>query len=119
MGASAAALTVDVAAYALSLHLGATVALAATVGFAFGLVLIYAVSIRHVFRQRRLHNRRAEFGAFVAIGLAGLALTQALLWLLTERAQVAPIPAKMLTASCVFGFNFTLRKLLLFTRTTS
>lgn len=114
--ASALALALDVTVYRASLGAGASVALAAGLGFVAGLVLIYAVSTRWVFRQRRLADARQEFACFAAIGLVGLLLTEALLWLLVTRLQLAPVPAKLATAGAVFLSNFTLRRQLLFTR---
>lgn len=114
--ASALALALDLALYRVSLGAGTSVALAAAVGFTAGLVLIYALSTRWVFRQRRLADARQEFIWFAAIGLFGLVLTEALLWLLVSRLRLAPMPAKLLTTGAVFLSNFTLRRQWLFTR---
>ena len=70
--------------------------------------------MKFVFRVRRLQDRSTEFAAFVAVGLAGLVLTQAMLWLFVYQLLLAPMPAKLITASLVFFFNFAVRKALLF-----
>ena len=113
--ASALALALDVGVFRAGLGLGASVAAAAAFGFLAGLAFIYAVSTRVVFRQRRLADARQEFACFAGIGLVGLLLTEALLWLLVGQLQLPPVPAKLTSAVAVFLCNFTLRKQLLFT----
>ncbi|MDB5596457.1 MAG: hypothetical protein JWM36_3418 [Hyphomicrobiales bacterium] len=88
--------------------------LAAGLGFACGLGVAYATSVRYAFRTRSIENRGAEFTGFVVIGLFGLLLTQGLLHVLVERAELSVAPAKILTAGLVFMFNFSARRLALF-----
>lgn len=113
---SGLALAVDTGLYLLSLHLGASWPVAACLGFALGLLVTYTGSTGVVFRQRRLQNRQAEFAIFGLIGAAGLVLTQLSLWLWLATLHLPPLAAKLLTALGVFGFNFSLRKTLLFSR---
>ncbi|MEO6280223.1 GtrA family protein [Roseateles sp.] len=113
--ASAAALALDTAVFSVSLQLGVHLAASACLGFSVGLMLIYTVSTRHVFTQHRLADHRHEFAVFTLIGLAGLLLTEALLWLLVRQLGMAPVAAKLTCACGVFLFNFALRKTLLFT----
>lgn len=113
--ASAAALALDTAVFSLSLRMGVHLAVAACLGFSLGLMLIYTISTRHVFSQHRLADRRHEFAMFALIGVAGLLLTEALLWLLVRQLGMAPLAAKLTCACGVFLFNFALRKALLFT----
>ena len=115
LAASAAALALDSSVFFVSLRLGVNLALAACLGFSLGLMLIYTVSTRLVFAQHRLAERRNEFALFALIGVAGLLLTEALLWLLVKQLGVAPLTAKLASACGVFLFNFVLRKTLLFT----
>ena len=114
--ASGLALALDVTVLQLGLLAGAGLALAAALGFIAGLVLIYGLSTQLVFRQRRLADARLEFAGFAGIGLIGLLLTEALLWLLAIQAGLPALPAKLATALVVFLCNFVLRKQLLFTR---
>lgn len=111
---SVLALLLDTAVYAGALALSCPLAGAAALGFVAGVSCAYLCSVRFVFRVRRLQDRSSEFAAFVAVGLAGLLLTEALLWLLVLRLHVAPITAKLITAGLVFFFNFGVRKALLF-----
>lgn len=113
--ASAAALALDTTVFDLSIRLGVSLAVSASLGFSLGLMLIYTISTRLVFSQHRLADRRNEFGLFALIGAAGLLLTQALLWLLVKQLGVAPLMAKLASACAVFLFNFALRKTLVFT----
>lgn len=117
LAASALALAIDFGAYTGLIRLaGVHYMVAAPIGFALGLATVYALSVRWVFRQRRLADRRAEFALFALIGLAGMALNQIIIY-----AAVAMMPgayeiAKFISAGAVFCFNFVSRKLLLFTR---
>lgn len=115
--ASAIALAIDFGIYAGLIRFAAVHYLvAAPIGFAFGLATIYLLSIRWVFRERRLADRRAEFALFALIGLAGLALNQLILFAAVQWLAASFEVAKIISAGMVFCFNFISRKLLLFTR---
>jgi putative flippase GtrA len=113
---SAAALAADTAVFTFVMRLGAGWAVAATAGFCLGLVVAYVLSVRFVFKHRSVSNARAEFVWFAGIGVFGLLLTVAFMWVLIDALHLAPLPAKLLTAGAVFICNFSLRKLILFTR---
>ncbi len=116
VAASALALAVDFGAFSGLIRLaGVHYLLAAPIGFALGLAVAYTLSIRWVFRQRRLKNARAEFALFALIGLAGMGLNQLVVYAGVERFGLVYEVAKLASASAVFGVNFALRKLLLFT----
>jgi putative flippase GtrA len=116
-GASAAALAVDFGSF-MGLHrlAGLDYRIAAPIGFSLGLLLIYLLSVRWVFSQRRLKDARAEFALFASLGLAGLLLNQAIITAGMELLALADWMAKIASASVVFSFNFASRKFLLFTR---
>jgi putative flippase GtrA len=117
LAASALALAIDFGLYSGLIRLaGVDYLVAAPIGFAAGLATVYAVSIRWVFRHRRLKSVRTEFMVFALIGLAGMALNQAVIWAGVEKLALSYELAKVLSACTVFGFNFVSRKLLLFTR---
>lgn len=116
-GASAVALAVDFGVYSGLIRFAqVNYLVAAPIGFALGLATVYLLSVRWVFRQRRLADRRAEFALFAAIGLAGMALNQAIIYAVVEAMPGAYEIAKAISAGTVFWFNFVARKLLLFTR---
>jgi putative flippase GtrA len=117
VAASALALAVDFGIYVGLIRLaGVHYLVAAPLGFSCGLATIYALSVRWVFRYRRVADRRAEFAVFAVIGLAGMALNQAVIYLAVKALPGSYEIAKLISAGVVFCFNFALRKLLLFTR---
>ena len=90
----------------------------AAVGYTAGLIITYLLSIRWIFDFRRLRSHWAEFLVFTAIGLAGLLLTQGLMYVFTDLwlGQEYYLYAKIITTVIVSLFNFTLKKLLLFNK---
>ena len=112
--ASAGALAVDFGLYRLALGLGIAYSIAAVIGFCAGAVVAYVASVVWVFETRSIHRTAVEFFAFVAIGIAGLGLTEALLWLEVERLGIPPLWSKAVAAGVVFVFNFGVRRYLLF-----
>jgi putative flippase GtrA len=116
-GASALALAIDLATYSGLIYIvGVHYLVAAPVGFALGLALVYLLSVRWVFAERRLADRRVEFTVFALIGLAGMGINELVIYAGVDRFALAPVPAKLVSAGLVFSFNFATRKLLLFTR---
>lgn len=114
--AAAAALALDFGSYVGLIRLaGVHYLLAAPIGFALGLAVIYLLSIRWVFAARRLSDARVEFALFAAIGLAGMALNELVIYACVERLSLSYELAKVVSAGIVFFFNFLMRKLLLFT----
>jgi len=87
---------------------------AAAIGFCAGIGVTYTLSISVVFSHRRLSDRRRELAGFLAVGVAGLLLTQVLLAAWVEGLGLAPGLAKAPTAILVFAFNFLVRRALLF-----
>ena len=117
LAAAAVALTLDFGCYVALIRLaGVHYLLAAPAGFALGLIVIYALSVRWVFPVRRLEDKRLEFFVFAGIGLIGLAFNEAVIYAGVEWLALGYELAKLLSAAVVFGFNFGCRKLLLFTR---
>ncbi len=114
--ASAVALAVDVGLYRLGLSLGFRYQTAALLGFCAGAIVAYLASVHWVFRARAVRNAGLEFGLFVAVGLAGLVLTELLLWIAIGKLGLPPTWSKLGSSAVVFAFNFTVRKLLLFTK---
>src|SRR5882672_5410797 len=72
--ASTAALAVDMALLWALVQLGIQYLAAAALSFTGGAAVAYWLSITLAFRQHRIWDRRVEFLAFVAIGVAGLAI---------------------------------------------
>ncbi len=84
------------------------------ISFAAGLCVTYLFSILWVFDNRSLRSRSAEVTIFILIGVMGLGLTELLMWLLTGKAGLHYLLAKVITTVLVFVWNFTAKKLILF-----
>ncbi len=112
--ASAGALSVDAGLYRLGLQAGLAYQWAALIGFSAGAVVAYIASIAWVFEARTIRRAAVEFGLFVAIGVAGLLLTELLLWVQIDRFGWSKFWSKAGAAGLVFIFNFAVRKTLLF-----
>ena len=114
--ASLAALAADLGALSFSLRvLQAGLAWSASIGFVVGAVVAYILSIRWVFRERMLATAPIlEFATFVGIGVAGLGITQAVLWLGVTELGLLPELVKLGAAGITFAFNYIARKSLLF-----
>ncbi|MGY1458143.1 GtrA family protein [Luteimonas sp. A534] len=114
--ASLLALVVDLATLSACLRLlDVGLAWSASIGFVAGGIVAYVLSIRWVFRARTFADAPAlEFLAFIAIGLAGLGLTQFVLWLGVTRLGLLPELVKLGAAGATFAFNYLARKSLLF-----
>ncbi len=88
---------------------------AATAGFCAGAAVNYFLSKRHIFAQRRLGHREGfEAALFALVGVAGLALNNAVIFLLVELVGMPLAPSKLAAACATFLFNFQMRKRLLF-----
>jgi putative flippase GtrA len=113
---SAMALAIDFGVFIGAMSLGLRYPLAAAAGFLCGLWVAYQLSIRFVFRVRRMADDKLEFIVFAVIGVLGLLLTELLLWLMVVHVGQSPTIAKLIAAGTVFCFNFAARKAVLFTR---
>jgi len=88
---------------------------AAAVAFGIGMAITYALSVTWVFKVRVVKSQHVEFLLFALVGLAGLGITQLMLWTLTDGLNLYYLHAKLITAAVVLAWNFVARKLLLFT----
>jgi putative flippase GtrA len=87
----------------------------AAVAFGIGIAVTYVLSVAWVFKVRSVKSQQVEFLLFALIGLAGLGITQIMLWTLTDGLNLFYLHAKLITAAVVLGWNFAARKVLLFT----
>ena len=118
-GASLLALIADLATLSACLRLlGMDLHWAATAGFVVGVAVTYALCILWVFPKRTYaRTPTLEFATFAAIGVAGLGVTQLVLWLGVTRFGGLPELVKLGAAGATFVFNYVVRKTLLFTGT--
>lgn len=112
---SAIALTCDWSGLIFLAAVGLPYLVASAISFCIGMVVAYALSIRFVFPTRRGLSREAEAGGFFAVGIVGLILTQAILFVLVSRLGLDVAIAKAPTAVMVFLFNFACRRGRVFT----
>ena len=110
------AFVLDLGAFSASLRVfGLTWAAAATLGFVVGLLVAYVLSVRFVFKKRRLRQAPlVELLTFSLVGLGGLGMTQLALWIGIERLNANPEISKFCAAGVTFIFNFVVRKLIIF-----
>lgn len=117
--ASLLALAIDTGTLSLCLRaLHLSLAYSATLGFIAGACVAYLLSILWVFKARAFgSNPVLEFLTFVGIGVAGLGITQCVLWVgVTELGFLAEA-VKLAAAVITFFFNYMARKTLLFATT--
>lgn len=110
------ALAVDLGIFSASLRLAELPwAWAAVLGFFAGGLTAWWLSVHWVFRHRRFaKSPLMELGSFVAIGIAGLGITELVLWLGIVYLAFAPELSRLMAAGATFVFNFAVRKCLLF-----
>ena len=87
---------------------------ASIASFITGAVVAYFLSTRFVFGSHRIKNRAMEFSLFVILGVFGLGVNTALLWLVHGILGVQLVTSKMVAAVGTFTTNFLLRRGLLF-----
>ena len=91
--------------------------IANTGGFAVGLFVSYLLNIKWVFADRQYGDDvKVEFPIFVAIVAVGYLISQAVMWLFVEGAALDVNLAKAVSSIFVMAFNFTAKKILLFTK---
>lgn len=114
--ASGVALAVDVGLlWVLVERFGLYYLAAATISFVAGTVVVYLLSIGYIFRERRVEDRRIEFGAFAAIGALGVLVNLAVLKVAVDTFHVHYLLGKLASVVFTFSLNFGLRRTLLFT----
>lgn len=101
--------------FALTEFAGLHYLVSASCGFAAGLAVNYLLCIRWIFDFRSLANASHEFAVFSLIGILGLLLNNALLYVQTEFLGFHYLASKLIAAAIILLFNFSLRRYLLFT----
>lgn len=94
-----------------------SVYIATALGFTAGLIYNYLLSLSFVFKSARERNKGKSVGAFLlfaVIGIIGLGLTEAGMYLLFGLLDVHYLIAKVFIAGVVLVWNYAARKLLIF-----
>lgn len=113
--ASAAALALDYGTLLfLSQVVGVNYLVSTAAGFSAGLALVYVLSVRFVYKDRRVMGAGKEFAGFIVTGALGLLLNETLMALFVSMLGLAVVVAKIPTAGVVFLFNFATRRSYLF-----
>lgn len=89
--------------------------LAATISFLAGTAVVYWASVRYAFAFRRVADGSSEFGIFAAIGVFGVLVNLAGMYVSVEWLHLHYLLGKVLSGGLTFVLNFALRRLLLFT----
>ena len=115
MLSSALGFAIDFALLAFFVEIvGINYLVAASMSFTAGTTVTYFFAIKWIFLRRNVRDKRVEYLLFTAVGVAGVLLNGALLWLFTELVGVHYLVSKVISASMVFFWNFFARKYLLF-----
>ena len=113
--ASAAALAIDTGSLVfLTEYIGVPYLISGAAAFLLGLATIYVLSILWVFEHRRVRSAWKEFFLFTVIGIAGLLINEAMLWIFTGLLGLYYLVSKFLSVLVVFTWNFSIRKFWLF-----
>ena len=91
--------------------------IATALGFIVGLIYNYILSLIFVFKSARERNKGKSVGAFVVfaiIGVIGLLLTEAGMWLGYDVLKINYLIVKIFVAAVVLIWNYGARKLLIF-----
>ena len=84
-------------------------------GYMSGLLVAYTLNTRWVFRYRKYEQKaKMEFSIFVVIVLIGLAISEAVIYMLVETLALPYPLAKLVSIGAIFIFNFTAKKRFLF-----
>jgi putative flippase GtrA len=113
--ASACALAVDVGMLQLlSAVLGIHYLAASAISFVAGGVVLYFLSVKFVFTSRRVDSRTLELSFFLALGLIGLVVNAAVIYVAVGPLHAPLLAGKFAAAGFTFSTNFVLRRYLLF-----
>ncbi len=116
LAASVVALGCDLGLlFALTQYGGVHYLTSATISYCAGAILHYVISIKLVFRDRSVTNRRLEFIGFFAVGLLGLGATQLVLKVAVDGFGLSYMIGKVIAIAVSFTLNFVVRKVMLFT----
>lgn len=86
----------------------------AAVAFIIGLTVNYLLSISWVFNKNRSAKPWVEFMVFTLIGIVGLGLNEAIMYVATDLLTLHYMFSKLISTALVFCWNFFARKLIIF-----
>ena len=90
--------------------------IAAAIAFIVGLAVNYVLSVCFVFSEsEQVSNKVKEFIVYAVIGIIGLGLTEAIMYLCTDVIGLYFMLSKIIAAALVLVWNFVARKKILYT----
>ena len=102
--------------YALT-RLGMHYLVSTVFAFVAGLAVNYLLSKKLVFSAEKSRvGRSAEFAVYAVVGVVGLGLTEAIMYLLTEKLGLYFMFSKIIATLVVLVWNYAGRKLILYRR---
>jgi putative flippase GtrA len=93
--------------------------ISAAISYMTGICVLYLISIIWVFNQFRFKSKLIEISGFILIGVAGMGLNTALLWLLTDMAGMYYLWSRCISAVVGFFAKYLARKYKLFSEPSS
>ena len=84
------------------------------VSFIAGLSVNYILARHFVFTESSIDSKFAEFIIYLITGLAGLGLTELLMFILAGKLGIHRMSAKVIATAAVFLWNFGSKKILLY-----
>ena len=83
------------------------------VAFSLGVTVNYSLSLKFIFKKRRF-KKRYEFPVFMLIGIVGLGVSTFVIYITLKLVKLGPEESKLISIAATFFWNFTMRKILLF-----
>lgn len=83
------------------------------ISFTVSVVANYLLSMKFVFERKDTLDRRVEFIIFVIMSVIGLGLTELLMWVFVDKADIHYMISKIVVTAIVMVYNFVTRKLFL------
>ena len=91
--------------------------LSAGISYIVGMIANYLLSNKWAFDYRLLEKRKfLEFSIFFAITLAGLVFLEIIMWVFTSLFGLYYLLSKVIATLLVFIWNFTARKIILYSK---
>lgn len=100
--------------FILTDHCGVKYLISAAIAFLLGLLINYLISILWVFNKGTVTNRWVEFLIFAFIGLIGLGLNEAIMYIGSDMLGLHYMISKLCSTGIVFFWNFFARKIILY-----
>lgn len=88
--------------------------ISAGIAFILGLLTSYILNIKWVFINRKFNNKMIEMSLFLLIGVIGIILNLASIWVFTEYLGLFYLFSKIIATVIVFLWNFLAKKIILF-----